>query len=64
MEKVINEVGPSRVAAVVTDNVANARRSQDLLKAVFKHLIVFKSWRIRVVAEGQQFASFCWADGL
>jgi hypothetical protein len=61
MEKVMEEVGPLNVAAVVTNEAGKVdmfddagedpRRSRELLKAKFPHIVIYRSWRIRVTAE-------------
>jgi hypothetical protein len=39
MERFVKEVGPKKVAAVVTDNAANAVKSRRLLKRIYSHII-------------------------
>jgi hypothetical protein len=42
MERFVKEVGPMKVAAVVTDNAANAVKSRRLLKRIYPHIIIFR----------------------
>jgi hypothetical protein len=42
MKKVIAELGPKLVAAIVTDNAANARRSRELVKQTYPHIVMFR----------------------
>jgi hypothetical protein len=42
MERFVKEVGPMKVAAVVTDSAANSVKSRRLLKRIFPHIIIFR----------------------
>jgi hypothetical protein len=42
MKKVIADLGHKLVAAVVTDNVGNARRSWELIKEIYPHIVIFR----------------------
>jgi hypothetical protein len=42
MERFVKEVGPMKVAAVVTDNATNAVKLRRLLKRITRHIIIFR----------------------